>query len=59
MIDGSWVVSDRETGKSVLETFDFETLQFINLKRYRVWTILAWLGNVQHAINAGEDWVKG
>lgn len=40
MIDASWVVIERSTGAAVLETFNFELVQFVNLKRYRVATIL-------------------
>lgn len=43
MIDASWIVQDRATGQLVLETYDFELVQFINVRRYRVWTALAWL----------------
>ena len=57
MIDASWVVADRDTGKAVLETYNFEALQFINLARYRVYTIREWLAHVQQAINNGEAWV--
>lgn len=46
MIDASWVIADRATGKAVLETYNFEALQFINLKRYRVYTIVAWLAQL-------------
>lgn len=43
MIDASWVIVDRESGKPVMETYNFELCQFINLKRYRVVPIMAWL----------------
>lgn len=33
MIDSSWVIEDRETCNP-------EMVQFVNLTRYRVWTIL-------------------
>jgi hypothetical protein len=42
MIDASWVIEERATGKPVLETFDFEMVQFVNLDKYRVWPILYW-----------------
>ncbi len=38
--DGSWVIKRRDTGEVVLETFDFEALQFTNLREYRVETIM-------------------
>jgi len=57
MIDASWIIADRTTGKAVLETYNFEALQFINLQRYQVYTIRAWLAHVQQAVNAGESWV--
>ena len=49
MIDASWVISDRATGRAVLETFNFELVQFINLSRYRVWPIAAWLAHLNVA----------
>jgi hypothetical protein len=58
MIDASWIIADRTTGKAVLETYNFETLQFINLQRYKVYTIRAWLARVQRTVNAGESWVQ-
>lgn len=54
MIDSSWIIEDRTTGKPVLETWNFELVQFVNLKRYRVWTALHWLRdlNRRHALSA-------
>ena len=46
MIDASWVIEDTTTGKPVLETFNFELVQLVNLQRYRVWTTHAWLVEV-------------
>lgn len=46
MIDASWIIVDRATGRPVLETYNFEALQFINLQRYRVYTALAWLAQL-------------
>ena len=43
MIDASWVIVDKVTGKAVMETYDFELCQFINIEKYRVVPILAWL----------------
>nr|WP_180883067.1 hypothetical protein [Mesorhizobium loti] len=43
MIDASWVIVDKVTGEPVLETTDFELCQFINIERYRVVPVLAWL----------------
>lgn len=54
LIDASWIIEDRGTGKPVLETYDFEAVQFVNLKRYRVWTSLYWLYEVNRRIKAGE-----
>lgn len=50
MIDASWIIEDRATGKPVLETWNFELVQFVNLKRYRVWTALAWLVELNRRI---------
>jgi hypothetical protein len=50
MIDASWVIEERATGKPVLETFDFEMVQFVNLDRYRVWPILYWLYEVNRRV---------
>lgn len=49
MIDASWVIIDRETGKAVLETFNFELVQFVNLRKYRVATILGHLQSLNRA----------
>lgn len=54
MLDASWIIEDRATGKTVLETYNFEAVQFINIKRYRVWTALAWLVEVNRRIKAGD-----
>lgn len=43
MIDSSWVIISKETGKAVMETYDFELLQFINIEKYEVKTILDYL----------------
>lgn len=43
MIDASWVIVDRATGKAVLETYNAELCQFVNIERYRVVPILYWL----------------
>jgi hypothetical protein len=59
MIDASWVISDKVTGQAVRETRDFERLQFIDLRKHKVWTVVDWLANVQRAVNANEGWVKG
>ena len=50
MIDASWVIIDRATGKAVMETFNFELCQFVNLKRYRVTPILQYL----QSLNRGQ-----
>jgi hypothetical protein len=54
MIDASWVIENRETGKPVLETYNFELIQFINIKKYRVWTIAEWLYEVNRRIKEGK-----
>lgn len=43
MIDASWMIVDKATGKVVMETYDFELCQFIKIEKYRVVPILAWL----------------
>lgn len=43
MIDSSWVIISKETGKPVLETYDFELLQFVNIEKYEIKTILNYL----------------
>lgn len=55
MIDASWIIEDRTTGKPVLETFNFELVQFINLERYRVWTALGWLVELNKRIAANGN----
>lgn len=46
MIDASWIIEDKRTGQAVLETTDFEMIQFTNLEHYRVWPIVAWLAEI-------------
>lgn len=50
MIDASWIIEDRTTGLPVMETYNFELVQFINIKRYRVWTALHWLHELNRRI---------
>lgn len=59
MIDASWIVADRNTGKPVLDTYNFELVQFINLQRYKVYTAHAWLVHLNREIQAGETWMNG
>lgn len=49
MIDASWIIVDRATGKPVLETWNFDLVQFVNLQRYRVYTAHAWLAGLNRA----------
>ncbi|MBT1154409.1 hypothetical protein J1C56_02265 [Aminobacter anthyllidis] len=46
MIDASWVIVCRTTGKPVMETFNFELCQFVRSERYRVVPIRAWLASL-------------
>lgn len=50
MIDASWVIQDRATGKAVMETYNFELVQFVRLDRYKVWTALEWLQNLNREV---------
>jgi hypothetical protein len=43
VIDASWIIVRRDTGEAVLETYDFEAVQFVNLSEYRVQTALGYL----------------
>lgn len=51
MVDASWVIEDRETGLAVLETTNFELVQFVNIRRYRVWPTLYWLHEINRRIS--------
>lgn len=44
--DASWVIINRETNEAVLETYNFEILQFVNLKKYYVLPIMTYLGDL-------------
>lgn len=46
MNNASWVIVDRQTGKPVMETFNFELCQFVNIARYQVVPIGAWLASL-------------
>jgi hypothetical protein len=56
VIDASWVIADRATGKAVMETFNAELCQFINIERYRVVPIGAWLAGLNAAADAMADY---
>lgn len=43
MKDASWVIIENETGKAVMEIFDFELCQFVNLDKYHVVSIFHYL----------------
>ena len=49
---GSWVVTDKETGKAVLEVFTTKSLAFVNRAKYNVETILEYLGRINSEIKA-------
>lgn len=59
MIDASWVIVDRTTGKPVLETWNFELVQFINIKRYRVFTAHAWMCSLNLRPLSGQPCIWG
>ena len=44
--DASWVILNRETNKVVLETYNFEILQFVNLKNIMSYPIMTYLGDL-------------
>lgn len=46
MIDASWILENKSTGIPVLETWNFELVQFANIEKYRVWTTLSWLQEI-------------
>lgn len=52
MIDTSWIIENKQTGKPVLETYDFEMVQFVNLDKYRVWPVLYWLYEVNRRVKS-------
>ena len=49
MIDASWVIVSKATGKAVIETRNFELCQFVNIERYRVVPIRTWLASLNRA----------
>ena len=51
IIDASWVIVDRASNKAVLETYNFELIQFVNLERYKVVPILKWLQDLNKKDN--------
>ena len=46
MTTASWVVVCRATGNPVLETFSRKVAEAVNQERYRVVSILEWLGRL-------------
>lgn len=49
MIDASWIIQERATGKAIAETFDFELVQFVRLDRFKVWTAREWLESLNRS----------
>ncbi len=54
MIDASWVIVSKATGQPVMETYDFELCQFVNVEKYRVVPILYWLYEVNARIKGNK-----
>ena len=48
----SWIVTDRQTGVAVLETFERKTAEAVNQEKYEVWTALSYLQNLNRKIKA-------
>jgi hypothetical protein len=46
---GSWIITDRATGKAVLETVSRRTAEAVNQSRYRVQTALQYLADLSRA----------
>ena len=46
----SWIVVNRETGEAVVEVWNAETVQHVNLKKYFVVTALLWLQSLNFRI---------
>lgn len=41
---GSWVISEKATGKAVAEVFNAELLPFVNTEKYMIETAAVYLG---------------
>ena len=46
MPDASWIIVCKATGRAVMETFDFELCQFVNIAKYKVVPIRTYLSNL-------------
>ena len=38
IVDSSWVITAKDKMNAVIETFDFESLQFVNIELYDIYT---------------------
>jgi len=47
---GSWIATNRATGKAVAEIFERRNVERVNLDRYEIQTAAQWLAN----LNRGE-----
>lgn len=54
MKSNSWIVSNKETGKAVLETYNKAIVDKINVDKYRVETAYDYLCRINREIAAGS-----
>jgi len=46
MLDGSWIITNKETGEAVREIFNINLLPFINTEKYEIETARVYLGRI-------------
>ena len=53
MIDGSWIITNKETGEAVREIFNIDLLPFINTEKYAIETARVYLARINTKIKEG------
>ncbi|GGX91294.1 hypothetical protein GCM10007160_18490 [Litchfieldella qijiaojingensis] len=52
---GSWVITHRQTGKPVLETFSESTAEAVNRQKYKVETAAEYLARINQQIKEEDQ----
>lgn len=55
----SWIITDKATGRAVLETYSRTVASAVNLERYRVESALEYLYRINREIREGSTQYNG
>lgn len=53
MLDGSWIITNKETGEAVREIFNIDLLPLINHDKYEIETARVYLARTNQEIDNG------